>query len=80
MAIGNKSYGNGMLLGGLAGAAILFVVKNVDAVKFLADAWNNLADLIIANVTALSTVPVGFMEYSLAVILGVLVGLYVEYK
>lgn len=76
----NKSVSNGMVLGGIAGAALLFVVQNVSQVSFIKVWWNSLANYIITNVDALSTIPNGFMQYTLAILVGIIVGLYIEYK
>lgn len=74
----NNSKINGMLLGAAAGAAGLFVVKNVTQLDFIAG-WVNKGAVALMHQSWMSSITsVPFVEYSLAIIAGILVGLYVE--
>jgi len=76
MATNSKT--NGIVLGGVFGLAALFAINNIEALSFISDAVMKGTTSIINNVDWLSTVPVSFLSYTLAVIAGMLIGLYVE--
>lgn len=76
----NKSVWNGVLIGMIAAIALYYIATTIAALSFVVTFFTYLSNSIFGAWPSLASVGTTIMSYILVSIIGILIGLYVEYQ
>ena len=76
----NKTVWNGVIIGMIAAVALYYITTTFTATAFVYDMFAYVSNAIFGAWPAIAGITVKVMNYILVGIVGILAGLYVEYK